>query len=368
MKILHILHELKFSGAEIMYVDAAHFFQEKGCELTVMATANDLGEFAINFENSGYSVLHKPMPEFKKYFKRVLYYIEIIHTFKSEKYDIVHIHSFKAMWGFSLCAWLFNTKSIYTFHNVFPTNFHSYPYHILLRWSAKYLFKCKFQTISDSVSDHETKLYFNKTHKIYNWYGNKRYFAGSLEEKNSVRSKLGIGLGNLVIISVGGCSDIKRHSDIIQALQIVLKKNPNSVYLHLGKGETESEEKELAKSLGISKNVIFCDNQQDVRKFLIASDIYLMPSKFEGIPITTIEAMACGIPAILYDVPGLRDFNLEDENSLLIKEDYRLLANSIIELFDNKASMVNMAKRAKNFVDMKFNLEQNANKIFELYK
>ena len=368
MKVIHILHSLKFSGAEIMYVDAAPFFQEKGCELTVMATANNLGEFAINFENSGYNVLHESMPPLTQYFKRLLYYKKIIKLFKKNKFDIVHIHASKAMWGFSFCAWISNSKSVYTFHSVFPTHLYSFPYHLLLRWSAKYLLCCKFQTISDTVSDHESKLYYNKTKKIYNWYGNKRYFAAPLEEKNSMRSKLGIAIDDLVVISVGGCNEGKRHTDIIKALPLVLNKIPNTFYLHLGNGDTESEEKELAKSLGISENIIFCNNQQDVRKYLIASDIYLMTSKFEGISITTIEAMACGIPTILYNVPGLRDFNLEGENSLLIKEDYLLLANSIIDLFANKSLMTNLAINAKIFVNKKFNLEQNASMIYDLYQ
>ena len=92
-----------------------------------------------------------------------------------------------------------------------------------------------------------------------------------------------------------------------------------------------------------------------------------MPSKFEGISITTIEAMACGIPAILYDVPGLRDFNKEGEHSVLIKEDYHLLADSIIELFQNKNKMISMSEKAKKYVEYTFNLELNANKIYELY-
>jgi glycosyltransferase involved in cell wall biosynthesis len=368
MKLIHIFNSLKFSGAEIMYVDAAPFFQEKGCELTVMATASELGEFAINFKQAGYSILHEPMPQLNQYFKRLLYYKTILKLLKNNNYDIVHIHVFRAMWGFVFCAWLANTRCVYTFHNVFPTHFYSYPYHVLCRWSAKHLFGCKFQTISDTVSDHEAKLYFNKTEKIYNWYSNKRYFPDTLNEKNITRNKLGIEVDDLVLISVGGCSDIKRHTEIIKALPIVLRKYPNTVYLHLGKGVTECEEQILVKSLGINKNVVFCNNQQDVRKYLISSDIYLMTSKFEGISITTFEAMACGIPAVLYDVPGLRDFNLEGEISLLIKEDYKQLANSIIELFENKMSMTNMSSRAKSFVERKFNLEQNANQIFELYK
>lgn len=49
MKVIHFLYELKFSGAEIMYVDAAPIFQKFGCELTVVNTAPQLGEYASSF-------------------------------------------------------------------------------------------------------------------------------------------------------------------------------------------------------------------------------------------------------------------------------------------------------------------------------
>jgi glycosyltransferase involved in cell wall biosynthesis len=367
MKVLHILHELKYSGAEIMYVDAAPLFQEKGCELTVMATANELGEYAINFEKAGFSVLHMHMPILKKYLKRIAYYKKVIAVLKSGKFEVVHIHSSIAMWGFAMCAWLTKTKSVYTFHNVFPTHFYTYPYHVLLRWSAKYLFNCSFQTISDSVYNHEAKLYHNSTTKIYNWYGSNRYFPAVSEEKNNVRVELGIDSNTLVVISVGGCSSVKRHSDIIQALPLVLEKIPNAIYLHLGKGEAEEEEKKLAINLRIEDKVWFCNNQRDVRKYLIASDIYLMPSRFEGISITTIEAMACAIPSILYDVPGLRDFNKNGENSLLIPEDFKFLAENIVYLYENPIKASIIAESARNFVNQTFSIEKNVAKIFELY-
>lgn len=71
----------------------------------------------------------------------------------------------------------------------------------------------------------------------------------------------------------------------------------------------EEVEIELAAGLGVRNNVRFCGNRKEVRMFLVAADIYVMTSKYEGISITTIEAMACGVPAILYDVAGLCDFN-----------------------------------------------------------
>lgn len=367
MKILHILNELKFSGAEIMYVDAApEFTKLGGGSLAVVNTAEALGEYAPYFERAGYKVIHWPYP--KSILQRRKYYNAIISFLKREHYNVVHIHSSGLKWGMSYCAWRAGCKSVYTFHNVFRSHWYSYPYHWWLRWSAKHIFGCVFHTISDSVYDNEKKYYHNSTIKIYNWYGYTRYFPASAHEKDEIRRELGIPADNLVLISVGGCSPIKRHTDIIKALPRIIQDYPGTLYLHLGEGHSLEEEQKLAHSLNIDSHIRFLGNQPDVRKFLIASDIYLMPSKHEGISLTTIEAMACKIPSILYDVPGLRDFNRTANCAVLIREDPNLLAENIIALFRDKERQAELTHNAKNFVDSTFYMPTNAAKIFELYK
>lgn len=370
MKVLHILNELKFSGAEIMYVAAAPVFQKLGCELSVVNTAKDLGEYASFFENAGYKVYHWWYPGRTNfnYWRKWIYYWKVIRFLKKEHYDVVHIHRSDMKWGMSYCAWRSGCKPVYTFHNVFHSHWYSYVYHWWLRWSAKHLFGCVFQTISDSVYDNEKEYYHDNTIKIYNWYDSNRFFPAQKGERELVKNKLGILEMSPVLISIGGCSPIKRHIEIIKALPEIIKVYPNIVYLHLGQGNSLEEEKYLAKELNVDKHIRFCGNQVNVRKYLIASDIYLMTSTHEGIPITTIEAMACGIPAILYDVPGLRDFNKSGECSVLIKEDYHLLAQKIIELYQDKEQRQILIRNAKTFVDSNFYMQTNANKIFELYQ
>ena len=367
MKVIHILNELKFSGAEIMYVDAAKSFQEKGCELYVLATSDKEGEYAPYFAKAGYKVLHKRYPALANYIGRIFYYRWFIKLLKQEQIDVVHIHANRTMWGMALCAWLANTPSVYTFHSVFTPRFYSYIYRYCLRWSAKHIFKCRFQTISDSVYDNELKKWYNPTTKIYNWYGCNRFFPANEFEKQKFRQELKISPETLVLISVGGCSHVKRHTDIIKAMPEIMKQIPNCLYLHLGKGTDEAAEMDLAKELDIENNIRFCGNQTDVRKYLIASDIYLMPSKYEGIPITAIEVMACKVPVILYNVPGLRDFNKEKECAVLIEEDYRKLAESVILLHKNPNKQKELTTNGKKFVDTHFDVAKNSARIFELY-
>jgi len=367
MKVVQILHELKFSGAEIMYVDASSYFQHKGCELTVMATAPDQGEYSRHFEQAGYKVVHRPYPGGWNIIARIRYWIWFTEFLTRENYDVVHIHSHAIMWEMALCAWLAGKRSVYTFHSIFVSHFYSYPYHVLQRWSAKKIFRCRFQSISHSVYEHELKHYRNKTKKVYNWYGENRFFPASNGEKIKYREELGIPAHALVIISIGGCSSIKRHEEIIKALPLITKHYPNLQYLHLGKGEAEKGERELAVELGVDKCVRFFGNQTDIRRYLVASDIYLMTSKHEGISITTIEAMACGIPAILYNVTGLRDFNQTGENSLLIPEDHTILAEKIIYLHTHPEVSTRLSARAKEMVNETYHLKKNAEEIYQLY-
>jgi glycosyltransferase involved in cell wall biosynthesis len=368
MKVIHILHELKFSGAEIMYVNAAPLFQQKGCELLVLATAADLGEYAPYFEQAGYQVLHKPYPALKNYMSRLIYYYNFAHFIKEKEIDVVHIHSSECMWGMAFAAWIAKKRSVYTFHSVFYSRKITYRYHCLLRWSAKKKFKCKFQSISDSIYEHELKYYHNPTTKIYNWYSNNRFYPALVGEKEKVREELNISSKTFVLISIGGCNSIKRHSEIIKALPLVMSEIPDCIYLHLGKGISEHEEQKLSSELGMETHIQFVGNHRNVRKYLIASDIYLMTSVVEGIPITTIEAMACNIPTILYDVPGLRDFNKEEENSILIPENYNILAKKIIYLFNNPQQALKVAESANQLVHVKFSMENNVEQIFHLYE
>lgn len=367
MKVIHILHELKFSGAEIMYVDAAPVFQKKGCDLMVLASAPNLGEFAPYFERAGYKVIHRPYPRLKSYWKRIKYYRMFIKLIKDENIDIVHIHSHSSMWGMALCAWIARKNSVKTFHAIFPTSWYSYFYHCLLRWSAKVIFKCKFQSISDSVHDHELKLYGSKTIKINNWYASNRFYPAAVGEKNQIRNELNISDNTLVLISVGGCNYNKRHHDIIKALSIISKDISDLLYLHLGSGDTEEEEMKLSKDLRVANYIRFCGNQKDVRKYIIASDIYIMTSRSEGISITSIEAMACEVPAILYNVPGLRDFNTKGNNSILIKEDYSILAKEVIKLHSHPEETENIVISAKRMIDEYYDMEKNASLIYQLY-
>lgn len=92
-----------------------------------------------------------------------------------------------------------------------------------------------------------------------------------------------------------------------------------------------------------------------------------MPSKFEGISLTTIEALACKIPSILYDVPGLRDFNIDNECSILIKENSNALFNAILNLKNDFEKQDLIRNNGEELVKRKYYMENNVKSIYGLY-
>lgn len=173
MKILHILNELKFSGAEIMYVDAASEFQKLGCELYVINSAQNLGEFASSFADAGYTVIHMPYP--KSLWGKLKYYAKIYNLIKKKGIDVVHIHRSNMKWSMSMIAFVTGCRSVYTVHNCFKNPALTRPYQKWLRWSAVHIFGCRMQSISDSVYRNELSIYNNNTTLVYNWFGNQRF-------------------------------------------------------------------------------------------------------------------------------------------------------------------------------------------------
>lgn len=367
MKVVHIFNEIKYSGAEIMYYDAIDVFNNLGVDICFVATAGNIGNFAEKFTDKGLKVYHKPYPARLNYIQRIIYYLSFIRFIKKEKIDIVHNHSSKTFWDMSLCAQIAGITSVHTFHNVFRPHWYSYLYHLGLRAMAKYFFKCRFQSISDSVYENELRFYKNRTTKIFNWINTNRFYPGTEVEKNNIRKELKIADKAFVLISVGECSEIKRHSDIIKALAEIKKTIPEVLYIHLGNGKLLDKEKALARKSGVTNCILFIENQLDVRKFMIASDVYIMTSKFEGISLTTIEAMACKVPAVLYNVPGLRDFNKYKNNSLLIPEKPELIAKSVIEIYNSDIRTEEIVKQAYLNVELNYSMNTNAKEIFQLY-
>lgn len=131
------------------------------------------------------------------------------------------------------------------------------------------------------------------------------------EERKASREKLGVTDEDFVAVSVGSLIPRKDHLTTINGLKACGRK---SVLVIAGQG---SQFPELQESAYEDLDLRLPGQLRDVREYLHAADVFISSSLGEGLPNTVLEAMACGLPLILSDIPAHRELLEKDENPLV---------------------------------------------------
>lgn len=160
--------------------------------------------------------------------------------------------------------------------------------------------------------------------------------------------------------------------ELIKAIEILPKEIQSKVVLNIyGKIDLDNPahltEKEFKKLLKPNL-IIWHGNSDNIKNVLIQSDIYCLPSYREGLPKSTIEAMAIGRPIITTNAPGCDDTVNEGINGFKVNiGDYKLLSKKLKILIEDEALRVEMGKNSRRLFEKEFTLEKVLNQTFELY-
>ncbi len=146
----------------------------------------------------------------------------------------------------------------------------------------------------------------------------------SLLDKISCRKDLDLPLEAPVIVSVGGLVERKGHHRVMEILPALLEAYPDLHYLVVGGGSVEGDMtgqlRELAARSGITDHVHFAGeiDHSEVKKYLCAADVFVLPTRFEGWANVFFEAMACGLPVVTTRVCGNAEVVKEGRSGLLV--------------------------------------------------
>ena len=364
VKVTHILNDISFSGAEIMLKDAAGLFQKKGIDLYAISTGSSVGDYAPILQDAGYTIKHIPFQ------KSIKFLIKIGNYIKKEKIDILHIHTERAFIYYSIIGKIYGIKIlIRTIHNVFPFKGLLGMIRYFQRWIARNILDVKFLSIGDSVDEVERRTYGNRTKIIRNWIDfTKFYPIQNALEKQKLRTEIGLPTDKHVIISVGKCIFSKNHKDIIRAMSLIRDDLLEELlYLHIGIGELNDEEKKLSKELNLDKNIVFFGTTDRIRDLLVASDIFVMTSLYEGLGNSLLEAMSCGLPSIVYNVYGLKDLIVNGENGIIIESSPEILASEIQNLVNDQNRKDKFSLKSREKILREYNIEQSVSQIIQQY-
>lgn len=184
------------------------------------------------------------------------------------------------------------------------------------------------------------------------------------DKRVNIRKELGIGEDDFIILSVGELNKNKNQQTIIKAISKV--NNSRIHYLMCGKGCMHDKLVTLVKRLGMEKNVHFLGYRKDVVDICSQADLYVMPSFREGLPVSSLEAMYCGLPLITSNIRGLVDVNKEGKNGYLFcPTDVNGFAKGIKMMMEYPKIRKEMGARNKQEV-LPFTIENTKKEILEI--
>ncbi|MCU1325302.1 MAG: glycosyltransferase [Bryobacterales bacterium] len=322
-RVLHIMLELRPSGAEVMLRIAAPLWFARVNTHSILATGQSEGSYANVLRASGFNVHHIPFSKTLSFFYQVFTFL------RSGKFDAVHIHTEQANVYYGLIARLAGIRTIvHTIHNVFPFEGSLRLVRIAMRKGLRSI-GATAVAVGQSVAENEQKRFHNPALVIPNWYDASLFRPPSSEERAQARRFYGVLDNRPVVVTMGNCNEWKNHAVLFQALRILADKRGDWFYLHAGAEDQSRSEYHLAGELGLRDRCAFLGLITDPRTALWAADVFAMPSIREGFSIAAIEAAACGLPLVLSDVPGLRDLKATMSDAFWVAPEPELLASAI---------------------------------------
>lgn len=224
------------------------------------------------------------------------FYTQLFKVFIHENFDMVHVHGSNASIGAELfLAKLAGIKGrIAHSHNTTSTS-------MRIHKIMKPIFNISY-TDGLACGELAGKWLFGKRPFTIIPNGVKiNNFRFSLDLRNSMRKKLNLN-GKFVIGHIGRFNYQKNHGYILKIFNEIYKINKNAILLLIGKGpDYEKIKSEISRS-PFKSNVMLYGETNNPSSLYMAMDEFLFPSRFEGLPVTLVEAQMSGLPAVISDV------------------------------------------------------------------
>lgn len=201
----------------------------------------------------------------------------------------------------------------------------------------------------------------NKVNKMTNAIDTKR-FHQALAARDEIRSSLGIS-DEFVLGTVARMDVQKNPMYLLKIAQAVKESGKKAALLVAGSGPMEQEVKAKAKEMGLDGFVRFLGVRKDIPELLAAMDMFLLPSLFEGLPVTLIETQASGLPALVSDRVTAEMDKVGLIRFLPLDEDVSCWTQTIV----NAAVNENRYDYARKMLEAGYDISDQAHKLGAFY-
>lgn len=360
MKILYVITGLGLGGAEKFVISLAEELYQNSHEIKI---AYLTGKVRLIPKYKDIELIPLELNSFRDIFTSFNNYVKLLKSFQP---DIVHAHMVHAN-IFTRIGRLFQPvpKLISTAHNSNEGGM----YRMLAYRLTHYLSDITTNVSRQAVLDFEYRKAVPKNSMLSIYNGvNTRKFSNLNIDKKGFLEKLGLNSQKKILLAVGRLEEQKDYPNLIRALSILKESNILNLQLIIvGDGSLRNRIEDLIKSLNLSHEVKLLGNRYDIPELMNIADIYILSSKFEGLPTVLIEAMACEKFIVATDCGGSAEI-LGDTGILVAAQDSLALAQAIEQALVLSEQEINEnGKRARKRVEDLFSLESCVSKWLELY-
>lgn len=261
-----------------------------------------------------------------------------------------------------------NAKVMYLVHG-----FHFYKGASLKNWILFYpieRFMIRYTDILTTISKEDynraLKWKIKNLNYIHGIGLDTKKFKNTILDKTKKRKELDIPADSVILLSVGELGKHKNHEVAIRAFAKIHANN--AYYLIVGQGELKDYYIRLCKELNIEDKVRFIGYRSDINELCKMSDVYVFPSRREGLGIAALEGMSSGLPLICSYVNGIRDYSEDGKTGFCLDvDDIEGFAKAMSILIDNKDMREKMGNYNLKIVK-NFDIENSKDEIISIIR
>jgi glycosyltransferase involved in cell wall biosynthesis len=365
LQITHIITGLTVGGAQQLLLNLSQEMKARGHRVRIIGLRP--GGLAPDFRREGFEVDELQL---NGTFGLATFF-RLVALLKRQAPDVVHTHLGRADNYGRLAAKLARVPVIVTtVHNV-----DAWKANPLLRWLDAWTsrFAQRLLACSGRVGQHLRELNLVPRHKISvvrngirlgDWNDQPEPTAVS-----RIRTELNLQTSHFVLAVIGRLEEQKGHRYLLEALASLNGQIPNWRLLVVGEGTLRNRLEKQAAQLKLSTQIVFAGERRDMRLIYAASDVVVLPSLWEGLPLVLLEAMAARRPVIATTAGGIPEvLRHEVTGRLVTPEDSLGLAAAIQSCYSQPEKTLAMAEAAYRTVINHCSIETTAERVLGVYE
>ena len=354
MNILQVIPYFCFGGAETMCENLTYALKEMGHEVNVVSLYAERTPISQRMEQAGVAIHYLD----KKPGLDLSMIPKLTRLIRQLRPDVVHSHLNVIKYTAPAVKLAGVAHYVHTVHNVAWEEAEN----VVERITSRFFFRRGWAVpvaLSPEVQTSITSFYGLSREQvpvIFNGIDLSRCLPKEDYETQ-----------NLTLIHIGRFNEQKNHKGLLEAFQLVLQTFPECRLKLLGDGELRTEMEERAARLGIAEKVDFLGSQPYVYPYLRDADVFLLPSLFEGMPMTIIEAMGTGLPVVASGVGGVPDMLTPGKSGILTGAQPEEVAQAVLTLAKDPALRRTMGQSARK-ESRRFSAQEMARQYCAIYE